>query len=241
MKKTYFILVLLLLVPVSLRSADFLDTQGDVANMVQNCLGKKTSTTSIADTTITKFAKMAAIDVNNATQALALADTILTTAYQENYTADSMQAIWKIYFISKDTLINLVRVKIKDWDTIYITPEILDPDDDDAEDNIRSLPSHYDMENNRFIVYPIPVRAGDTLIVEGLRKIVNIESDSSFPGQLGLNYRTAIVYRTCYLVARSLKYSPSTIQGWADDYKEAITTIRLSMMAKSYTVDVNEQ
>ena len=232
--KIFGVLIILLFLAFSANAADFLDGRGEVGNTVKQLLGYSTNADVLPDSIVLKWVKIAAIDVNTDVLAIHMTDTIYTTAYTEAYAVDSMIAPLEVYCISKDSSYNMVRVRSSHSGSLYTSFKILK-----SSGNVwESHSPYYDWIDGRLVLYPVPVNTNDTIVVEGIRKIQNIETDTSFVSQLDLHYRPAVLYRACYLTARSQELGGAA--DWLILYDKAIASINNVMNNIIYTVEVNK-
>jgi hypothetical protein len=223
------IILIILLLTVSVFAADFADTEAKQSAIVKQNLGYKTNAAAYPDSVASKHIRMATIDVNIALWANKTQSTVYTVAYQDAYTVDSMIRPFEVYFISKDTMLALKLVNIRNFIDMYNAPEVLT-----GEEEYGRFPPFYDWFNNRLILYPTPTTTGDSLIVEGLGKIQNIEDSTTYPSQLLVHYRTAVIYKATYLGALSKDMPQWKVQSWKALYDEQVGIIRAAIDSKNY-------
>jgi hypothetical protein len=247
MKKLIVLFIVLLAIPSF--ADDFADSLLKQTAIVKQNLGFKTNAPAYPDSIAEKHIRMATIDVNVALWANKVQDTVYTVENQDAYVVDSVIRPFEVYFINADTLIALKRVHVKNFIGLYNTPEELT-----GEEEYGRFPAFYDWFNNRLVLYPVPVADDDTLIIEGLGKIVNIFTDTTigdtiiigtdtsvvaynsttFPSQLDIHYRMAVLYRATYLGALAKDMPQWKAQSWKSLYDETVNTIRTVIDDRTY-------
>jgi len=201
------ILMFLLLFATSIRGADYLDSLNEVRSYIKQNLNWETSTSAESDSVITKNIKEAILLLCPAVAARQSRDTIYTVAHKIDYPIDTnLLEISKVFMRSKDTLKPLIRATVESFSTLFTQGSSYTLV---GQRGILAHPGYYDWAYVtdsgyiRLTLYPIPVLAGDTIIIDGKARIKNIESDSSIVGQLPITYRPLVVN---YVTAKIAKY-----------------------------------
>ena len=192
-------IILLLLVSQFCHSADFLDDLAEVTQLVYQNLGLKGSTSEIDDTTIHKHIKSAFV-VLTAMGAREWRDSIITVSGQADYTVDSQFIqIMTIYWHHGDSIKGLVEVAPSQLDTLFETLRTLK-----GETEFLLRPSFFRWVNGRITLFPPPFKATDTFIIEGLAKVDDIDTSTTFPAEVLVTYRPMITAYATALTALSL-------------------------------------
>lgn len=197
--KILFYIVLLLLVSQFCHSADFLDDLDEVTQLVYQNLGLKGSTSEIDDSTIHKHIK-SAYAVLVATGAREWRDSIITVQYQADYTIDSqLIQIMSVYWHHMDTIKGLSEVAPGQLDTLLKTKRTLK-----GKVKILARPNYFRWVNGRITLFPVPFLANDTFIIDGLAKVEDLDTSTTFPAEVLVTYRPMITAYATKLAALSL-------------------------------------
>lgn len=231
MKKILILLVVVLLPCLTLSADDFADSLLEQCALVKGNLGYRTDTDQLPDSVVAKFIRMATIHVNNVLVGNKVTDTEVTVAYQEAYAVDSLIRPISVRFISKDTLISLKSVPVANFVDMYEEPQELT-----GKTKYSAHPAFYDWVENTILLYPMPVIASDTIIIEGLGKIEGIMADTTFPSDIPIYFRPAVLFYATYLTAVSLQFEERICQHWLGAYTEAKTVGNEFINSKTYTI-----
>jgi len=202
MKRIILILFALSLLPFTSR-AEFLDSTSEMMAMVRDNLRMKAATTALTDSVITKYIKQAAYDLSAAAALIARRDTVITTQYLHDYTLDSQIIdVKKVFWNKRDSLAPLKYITVENWDSVLVYGVTLSGHE--GEDMI---PRAYDWVAGRITLYPVPVRTGDTIIIDAIARPDSVTTGDTlqYVTDFPTIYRPMIVTYATVLTAASLK------------------------------------
>lgn len=199
MKKVILYIFLLFCFSHICHTADFLDDIDEVTALVYQNLGLKTSTFKIDDSTIQKHIK-SAFAVLVSTGAREWRDTIFTVRYQADYSLDSqLIQVMSVYWHHMDTLKGLSEISPSQLDTLLATKRSLK-----GKVKIAARPSYFRWVNGRITLFPVPFIANDTFVIDGLAKVEDIDTSTTFPSEVLVTYRPMITAYATALTALSI-------------------------------------
>jgi len=197
--KVILYVILLFLVSQFCYSADFLDDSDEVTELVYQNLGLKGNTSEIDDSTIQKHIK-SAFAILVATGAREWRDTITTIQYQVDYTIDSqLIQVMSVYWHYLDTVKGLSEVAPGQLDTLLGTKRSLR-----GKTGVAARPKYFRWVNGRISLYPPPIIADDIFIIDGLAKVEDLDTSTSYPSEVLVTYRPMIIAYATKLAALSL-------------------------------------
>lgn len=203
MKKILLLLLVLLALPISGRTDDFLDSTGEMFLMIRNNLRMQGSSSGLTDSVMKKYVIQACYDLMLAASPIARRDTIFTSQYVEDYTIDSqIVEIRKVYWVKKDSIVPLRYAPVEVWDSLapyaYTTT---------SKENLAALPQYYDWTYGRITLYPSPSKV-DTIVIDGIARpdSIFVASDTAtFVMDFPVFYRPMLVTYATVLTAAHLK------------------------------------
>jgi hypothetical protein len=187
-------IIVFLLLTLSGFTADFLDTKSQCLNMVKQNLNWELTKTD-QDSLIFKDLKEAAIIISCAAKARIFWDTITTSAYVIDYDLDTnLITVEDASWHSSDLFLPLKYNGSGTFDTL-LAHSVYSLKGESGADG---LPKYFDWKYNStkskitMTLYPPPAAAGYNIIIRGLAKVRNIQTDTSFMATFPVAYRPAI-------------------------------------------------
>ena len=212
MKKLAVFMVLFLAATVN--AADWCATFSGYATEARSRLGVLSSnTTYVSDTIINQMIREAVIEHVNLLRAVKKIYTDTTVYNRFTYSLDSgLSGIISVRFISEDSLKSLTYMPRETWYQLNISPT-------DEAGGYASLPSYYDYSETKLFIYPRPSTHGDTIEIDGWRKIPSIAASDSL-SVIPQKYRPAILSYVVYRVALSKQHP--FVQLFFSEYQKSL-------------------
>ena len=217
--KGILLLVLLLVMPLEVMAADFLDSFAEYNYQVRRKLGVDTAGTGYhSDTTGKQFVREAVVFVVPLVRAIKSNGVIVTTYRTHAYALDTLvvdvvSAMW----IKNDSIKTL----------LYKPKELWYQGEDNSTTDGRGFtkrPSYYDYDDDSVYFYPAPTNTtGDTISISMSSKVKNISAAASLT-DIPPKYRIAVLYHALFNAAASRQHPHTAI--YYQEYITAVNSLR---------------
>lgn len=203
MKKIVFLIVLC---ASTVNAADLLDDITDIRTFIRLELGYDSASSGpMSDGHLDLYTRIAVVVVNPLIQGMTIIDSNQTLSVNVNrYAIDT-------------TMVNVLSVEMKAADSVvafvYIPREVWYQQQRTITSVANPWPSNYDYTDDNVFVFPTPTYSevnNDTLMIVGVRKVLNLMVDDSLNVELKLipqKYRYVIAEYATYRVARAIEHS----------------------------------
>lgn len=199
MKKIALYLILLFVLGHICYSADFLDDVDEITALIYQNLDLLVNSNKIDSSIIHKHIKSAFI-VLSPTGGREWRDSIFTVSGQADYVVDTQFIqIMTVYWHHGDSVKGLSEVSPNELDTLFGTLVSLQ-----EESEFLLRPSYFRWVNGRITLFPPPYKADDTIIIDGLAKVDDIDTSTTFPEEVMVTYRPMITAYATALTALSI-------------------------------------
>lgn len=202
--KRYLFILLFFVAPFNGMAADLLDNLIAIRTFVKSELGYDSAASGpIIDARIDQLIRVSVVVINPLIEGNTIIDSNQTLSVNVNrYEIDS-------------TMINIISVEMKSRDSVkalvYVPRELWHQQQRTETTPKSPWPSNYDYTDDDVFVFPTPKFARtnrDTLMIIGVRKVLNIMIDDSLDVELKLipqKYRYVIAEYAIYRVARAIR------------------------------------
>lgn len=216
MKKLLF--VLLLLFTSSVSGADsYLDDFQHYRHKIRTALGMDTSSTAFSDTTLNDLVRESIYHIIPTTQFRVREFSFATTYKNGKYALDtSIMEIIAVEWFELDSIKTMIYAPRNIW---YSLPLKLTSTEANP---YPSRPSYYDNTDSLIFLYPLPIKAGDSVRILASTQLG--DTAINHPERIPIEFRNAVLKYTTYIAARSRSH-PLTQIFW-QEYQEAIVNTR---------------
>lgn len=215
-------LVILLLLSSTVNSADILETFTDYRETIRRAFDVAIDDEAYAsDSTINQFVRISVATLVAPIRSNKKIFTDTTLFLDENYPLDStITTIYGVYWKSEDSVKALDYVPVGQWSkSLGDLKKFLA----ESELSFEQRPYYYDFTDDELLLYPVPIRNGDTLKIMALRKVPSLSAVDSL-ATIPQNYRAPVFHYACYLLARA-KQHPLT-NNYKADFAESMALVR---------------
>ncbi len=215
-------LVILLLLASTSYSADILETFTDYRETIRRAFDVAIDDTDYAsDSTLNQFVRISVATLVKPIRSNKKIFIDTTLFLTESYSLDSsITNIYGVYWKSEDSVVALDHVPVGQW-----SKNLGDLKKFLAESDLplSARPYYYDFTDDELLLYPVPVKIGDTLKIMALRKVPSLAAVDSL-ATIPQDYRAPVFHYACYMLARA-KQHPLT-NNYKADFAESMALVR---------------
>ncbi len=209
---------MLLAIPVW--SADYADNFKQYRFQMKRKLGIDTSSVEPSDTTLNQFVREAIIKVSPIIQSNKASFNFNTTFRSNSYSLDTaVTGILSVYWSKNDSIKTLIKAPMETWYTLLSAEESMLS----GKSAWQNRPSYYDYRDGYIVLFPTPIRNGDTIRYDAFTKIKDISGPTVDLTTIPQKYRVAIVEYATYLLAQNLQHSAGTLI--KQDFDESVSLL----------------
>lgn len=173
MKK--LLIALMLLAVGVMATEDYLGKYADYRNQIKRRfnVGVTVTTEPWSDTTLNQFVRDAVVHHSRLMRGPIFTDKIVSSADVGTYAMDTaLVDILGVWWSKNDSTKSFLRVPREQWYTAKITPLA-------GKAAFDYRPSYYDWSDSLLWLYPVPDGAGDTIVVQGWRRVPSIAASDN--------------------------------------------------------------
>lgn len=191
------IIILILLFCPSIFAADYLDDLTEQRNYVRKNLNLDTTSTAAYSALIDGFLREGYTILAPAVGGKHWTDSVISVSGQIDYALDSeMIKIQRVYWHSGLQLKSLREVPIDSFSVLFPLGMSLA-----NKEGFWARPSYYAWSQGKIKLFPVPFYANDTFVIDGIARVDNILSDTTFVADFPVIYRPLPVIYATYRVA----------------------------------------
>lgn len=213
------LLIAILLLAASVGATDFCDSYGSYRNQVKRRLNVPIGTTTgiFADTVMNQIIREGLVYTTGLRKSAKIVKKVVTTKDIVSYKIDSLIIdVSSVYWSKNDSIKPLQYMPIALWPTVL-------EGEKDSLTGYDARPDFYNCSDTALFLAPVTSVTGDTIVVEGYRKIPSISAVDSV-AVLPQKYRVIVIAYAVRAMAQALQHPMVEIFDRA--FRESVTDIK---------------